>query len=72
MATVQKLKPCPQCDSEDHLAIYTYDHGGRRVECDKCFYLGPDCSSLVWAARWHNIHHAENKARYAAVEVASK
>lgn len=52
--TVPKLKPCPKCETADHLAIYTYESGTRRVECDGCWAAGPCCTSKVWAARHWN------------------
>jgi Zn ribbon nucleic-acid-binding protein len=54
MATNPKMKPCPNCGTDDHLAVYTYDHGGRHVECDRCFYLGPCAVSIRWAIKLHN------------------
>lgn len=58
--TAPKMKPCPICDQTDRLAVYTYDNGGRHVECTRCNYLGPACTSIVWAIKDHN---AEREAR---------
>jgi uncharacterized metal-binding protein (TIGR02443 family) len=54
MATNQKLLPCPECKTTDHLAVYTYDNHGRHVECDKCYYLGPAEGSIRQAIKSHN------------------
>lgn len=52
--TAPKLKPCPECRTAEHLAIYTYDHGWKHVECDKCNYMGPGDGSKVHAIKSHN------------------
>lgn len=50
-----KMKPCPLCGSDQHLDVYTYDNGARHVECStSCGYLGPACTSILWAIRHHN------------------
>lgn len=54
MATMQRLKPCPRCGTDEHLAIYAYESGWKHVECDKCLYLGPGEGSKLAAARSHN------------------
>lgn len=54
MATDPKMKPCPRCKSDEHLAVYKYDHGGQHVECDGCFYLGPCEGSRRQAIKSHN------------------
>lgn len=54
MATNQKMKPCPRCRSDKFLAVYTYESGGRHVECNNCFYLGPGESSIRAAIKSHN------------------
>lgn len=54
MATNPKLKPCPRCHTDEYLAVYTYDSGGRHVECDKCYYLGPCEGSIRQAIKSHN------------------
>lgn len=57
--TYPKLKPCPDCKTTDDLEIYTYESGSRRVECDRCFYLGPAGTSILWAIRLHNQRQSE-------------
>lgn len=52
--TNQKMKPCPKCNSTDHLGVYSYDNGWKHVECDKCFYLGPGEGSVRQAIKSHN------------------
>ncbi len=52
--TNPKIKPCPQCRSDEHMAIYTYESGWRHVECDKCYYLGPGEGSKLAAIKSHN------------------
>lgn len=52
--TYQKMKPCPECGSDDQLDVYCYDHGGRHVECNKCHYLGPCAGSIRVAIKLHN------------------
>lgn len=53
--TAPKMKPCAKCKTTDYLAIYTYDHGGRRVECVKCNYMSHAYTSKIGAIRAHNI-----------------
>lgn len=54
MATNPKMKPCPNCQTTEYLAVYMYDHGGQHVECNKCFYLGPCEGSCRQAIKSHN------------------
>lgn len=61
MATNAKMKPCPDCKSDEHLAVYEYDHGGKRVECTSCNYLGPCSGSIRFAIKLHN-ERVENAA----------
>ena len=56
MATYPKMQPCPDCQKDDRLAVYTYDSGGRHVECNRCFYLGPAEGSIRQAIKSHNEH----------------
>lgn len=49
-----KMKPCPRCNTGEHLAIYTYENHARHVECDKCHYLGPPEGSIRQAIKSHN------------------
>lgn len=49
-----KMKPCPNCKDTDNLNVFNYD-GWRHVECTKCNYLGPGCTSFLWAIKHHNI-----------------
>lgn len=48
-----KMKPCPNCKDTDNLHVFNYD-GWRHVECVKCNYLGPGCSSIAHAIRHFN------------------
>ncbi|SMD18621.1 hypothetical protein SAMN05880593_13552 [Rhizobium sp. RU36D] len=57
MATMQKVKPCPECGNAD-LVIYKYDNGWQHVECDDCHYLGPGCGNKIEAVRQHNARCA--------------
>lgn len=52
--TRQKLKPCKNCKTDEHLGIYTYDNGWRHVECEKCNYLGKGEGNIIQAIRSHN------------------
>lgn len=54
MATNQRMKPCPKCNSDEHLAVYTYESGCKHVECTKCNYLGPGEGSIRFAIKSHN------------------
>jgi uncharacterized metal-binding protein (TIGR02443 family) len=58
MATNPKLKPCPNCKTVDHLAVYSYEQSGgtKHVECNKCFYLGRGEGSIRQAIKSHNEH----------------
>ena len=49
-----KLAPCPNCKTDEHLAVYKYDSGWQHVECDKCFYLGPGEGKKEQAIQSHN------------------
>lgn len=49
-----KLAPCPNCKTDDNLAVYKYDSGWQHVECDKCFYLGPGEGTKAQAMTSHN------------------
>ena len=49
-----KMKPCPTCKTDEDLSVYSYDHGWKHVECDKCFYLGPGEGSIKQAIIQHN------------------
>lgn len=54
-----KMKPCPNCNGTDGLDVFTYDNGCRHVECVECDYLGPGCTSILWAIRHHNAERDE-------------
>lgn len=56
MTTRQKMKPCPNCKTAVHLAVYSYEEHGnvKHVECDKCYYLGPGKGSINAAVKSHN------------------
>lgn len=55
--TYPKKLACPKCgEPGDQLTTYAYDNGGRHVECDRCFYLGPGEGSILAAIRSHNEH----------------
>lgn len=58
MATNPKIKPCPTCGTDEHMAVYTYDNGWRHAECVKCNYLGPGAGSIRAAIKSHNEHRA--------------
>lgn len=51
-----KMTPCPNCKSDENLAVYGYDNGWKHVECNKCWYLGPGEGSVRQAIRAHNAH----------------
>jgi uncharacterized metal-binding protein (TIGR02443 family) len=53
--TNPKIKPCPNCQSGDGIAVYTYESGWRHVECVKCNYLGPGEGSIKAAIKSHNL-----------------
>lgn len=56
MATLPKIKPCPECGGE-YLSVYSYDSGWRYVECDSnpvCWYRGPGEGSIRQAIKSHN------------------
>jgi Zn ribbon nucleic-acid-binding protein len=54
MMAYPKMKPCPECNDTTNLNVFTYDNGCRHVECVKCNYLGPGCTSIHWAIRHRN------------------
>ncbi len=56
--TNPKIKPCPQCNSGERMAVYAYESGWRHVECDKCYYLGPGEGSIRAAIKSHNTRAA--------------
>lgn len=66
MATMQKLKPCWICKTDEHLAIYTYDNGWTHVECEKCCMLGPGEGSKIQAARSWNARINDATTRQGA------
>jgi len=49
-----KMKACPNCKTDAHLAVFTYDHGWRHVECEECKYMGPGERNAIQAIRAHN------------------
>lgn len=62
-----KMKACPRCGSDKHLAVFSYDSGWRHVECTNRFcgnvpYLGPGEGSILAAIRSHNKSVAVNPA----------
>lgn len=61
-----KMKPCPECKDTENLNVFTYENGWRHVECVKCNYLGPGCSSIGAAIR----HFNEEQEATAALEAA--
>lgn len=63
--TAPKMKPCAKCKTANYLAIYIYEHGGRRVECEKCNYMSHAYTSKIGAVRAHN---AEMERRAAPQE----
>jgi hypothetical protein len=54
-----KMQPCPTCGNGHHLFVYRHDEGTRRVECDKCGYAGPRCTSIKAAIKHHDLLSAE-------------
>lgn len=54
MATNPKISRCPNCQSDEQMAVYTYDSGWKHVECTKCNYLGPGETSIRQAIKSHN------------------
>lgn len=53
--TYPKILPCPCCRRPgDELAVYTYEHGWKHVECDGCHYMGPGAGRILHAIREHN------------------
>lgn len=50
-----KILACPRCQCPgDELAVYTYEHGWKHVECDRCHYMGPGAGRILHAIREHN------------------
>lgn len=64
MMTYPKMKPCPECGSDRHLAVFAYDNGWRHVECDSddCRYLGPGEGSIRAAIKAHNAKAESRRA----------
>jgi Zn ribbon nucleic-acid-binding protein len=61
--TYPKIKQCPKCGAAgDTLSVYTYEHGGRHVECNECHYLGPCGGSILSAIRLHNERSEQRQA----------
>lgn len=56
-----KMRPCPNCKDTDNLNVFNYD-GWRHVECVKCNYLGPGCSSFAHAIRHYNAEQDKRAA----------
>lgn len=52
--TYPKMKPCPKCNSDDGIAVYTYESGRSRVECDKCHGIFSCENRKLDAIRAHN------------------
>lgn len=52
--TYPKIKPCPKCNSDDYIAVYTYESGWSRVECDKCHGIFSCEGRKLDAIREHN------------------
>lgn len=61
----QKLKPCPNCETDAHLDVFTYDNGWRHVECLKCNYLGPGEGNIRQAIKSYNERIIERHKEYA-------
>ena len=66
--TLPKIKACPTCKTDLHLAICTYDNGWRHVECLECNYLGPGEGSKLQAVRSHNRRITDRAAQRTATE----
>ena len=61
--TYPKIKPCPTCGNPgDGLSVYTYENGGRHVECNECSYLDPCGGSILSAIRLHNERTTQRQA----------
>jgi Zn ribbon nucleic-acid-binding protein len=56
-----KMNPCPRCGSA-RVAVYSYDHGWKHVECNNCYYLGPGEGSIQHAIEEHNKQERKNYA----------
>lgn len=52
--TNPKMKDCPNCGTDDFLAVYTYEAGNRHVECNGCWSLGPAGTSIRQAIKLYN------------------
>lgn len=61
-----KMKPCPYCDETTNLDVFTYENGARHVECVKCDYLGPACTSIRWAIAHHNNERDQRAEKHRA------
>lgn len=70
--TNPKIKPCPNCKTGDHVSVWTYDNGGRHVECDRCHYLGPCGASIRWAIKLHNADVSKREAINRRDEIRDK
>lgn len=58
-----KLEPCPRCGTPGaDLSVYTYENGGRHVECNECYYLGPCGVNILSAIRLHNDRYMQRQA----------
>ncbi len=66
-----KIKPCPYCERDDALNVFTYENGGRHVECVRCDYLGPACTSILWAIRHHNKERDDRAASHRAAHASN-
>lgn len=48
------IAACPNCKTDEHIAVYEYGAGNHHVECVKCNYLGPGQNSKRAAIKSHN------------------
>jgi len=59
----KKMLPCPRCGTDEHLSIYEYEGGWKRVECDgpggpndfgQCGHISHSCGRIADAIEDHN------------------
>jgi Zn ribbon nucleic-acid-binding protein len=53
-AYTSKIAPCPNCKTDENVAVYGYESGWHHVECNKCWYLGPGMGTAAKAIKSHN------------------
>lgn len=59
----KKMLPCPRCGTSEHLIVYEYERGWKRVECNgtggpadygQCSHMSRVCSRIADAIEDHN------------------